>query len=686
MAESINILERFAIPDLMGKNFFIPDYQRGYRWDKLQIFQLLSDIDLFRKYGKGAFYCLQPIIVKECDLAFLSQLDGYEPSNYDNNKWYEVIDGQQRLTTIRLILAYNNLINPLQWKKDCFKLFYQTRPGLGKLFDSFKYDRDKGLLCDVDTTDLDIDSFHVFQGLNYINELCSEPGASFEERSSLEQFPTFMSTFYGKKLDDNSISTEKSVQVLWYELRDGTNPQEVFKRLNDNKIELTNSELIRALFLSSSAQYKLDKSFNVKNKAEAEDNMRQRKQAHISEQWDIIEHKLRDENFWAFITNCSRQSYSCRIEFLFDLISQKYSDSKDTPYGLNRKDTRYTYLFFDRELEKTKKENPSQDYLWDLWTKIETYFTTLSFWFEDRNLYHWIGYLIYTKGDSILPSLLYDATSIGRRAFEIKLITMIIGDDTKNGDLIELPGVVPFDYHGLTYDKDGDEIERLLCLYNIETYRRNKLLPMFPFKHFKDASWTLEHIHAQNSVGLPKDDNLVLMKWLEENIEALMKFRLKLIKESEEDKMAISLINRMQQSYDKGQKNISYNAVTAHFDAVLSFFNSFCKKKDLPAKIHELSNMTLLIGEINTAIGKSAFEIKRQKLVRMDAEGKFIPYCTKRVFMKYCNIKDKDFEVQQTSCWDDSDKLNYQTDIDSVMLNLRNALEERKSMEDKCYE
>ena len=51
MPTEINIIDRYAIPDLMGKNFFIPDYQRGYRWDKTQIFQLLSDIDLFRRAG-----------------------------------------------------------------------------------------------------------------------------------------------------------------------------------------------------------------------------------------------------------------------------------------------------------------------------------------------------------------------------------------------------------------------------------------------------------------------------------------------------------------------------------------------------------------------------------------------------------------------------------------------------------
>ena len=96
--------------------------------------------------------------------------------------------------------------------------------------------------------------------------------------------------------------------------------------------------------------------------------------------------------------------------------------------------------------------------------------------------------------------------------------------------------------------------------------------------------------------------------------------------------------------------------------------------------------MTLLSGEINTAVGKSAFEIKRQKIVRMDAEGKFIPYCTKKVFMKYCNIQDSDFEVQQTSCWDDGDKINYQEDIDNVISNLKAVLKDKKYQEDKSNE
>ena len=51
-----NILIRQAIPDLSGKNFFIPDYQRGYRWGSRQVEQLLEDLYAFFEKGKGEFY------------------------------------------------------------------------------------------------------------------------------------------------------------------------------------------------------------------------------------------------------------------------------------------------------------------------------------------------------------------------------------------------------------------------------------------------------------------------------------------------------------------------------------------------------------------------------------------------------------------------------------------------------
>ncbi len=85
-----NILELKTVNELQGYNFYVPSYQRGYRWSSKEIIELLNDISDFNPRPVGdtdekTWYCLQPIVVKEKD-----------------ETTYEVIDGQQRLTDLPL--------------------------------------------------------------------------------------------------------------------------------------------------------------------------------------------------------------------------------------------------------------------------------------------------------------------------------------------------------------------------------------------------------------------------------------------------------------------------------------------------------------------------------------------------------------------------------------------------------
>ena len=96
-----------SVYDLLDKNYFIPSYQRGYRWEKRQIQDLLEDLYNFacdKDKTDGSFYCLQPIVVKKCDE--VTKVSNDLQSELDNNEWYEVIDGQQRLTSLYLLLKY----------------------------------------------------------------------------------------------------------------------------------------------------------------------------------------------------------------------------------------------------------------------------------------------------------------------------------------------------------------------------------------------------------------------------------------------------------------------------------------------------------------------------------------------------------------------------------------------------
>lgn len=70
-------------------HFYIPSYQRGYRWKKKQVLQLIDDIDGFTPTEATPFYFLQALAI----------------ANDIQNHRVNVVDGQQRLTTLKLILG-----------------------------------------------------------------------------------------------------------------------------------------------------------------------------------------------------------------------------------------------------------------------------------------------------------------------------------------------------------------------------------------------------------------------------------------------------------------------------------------------------------------------------------------------------------------------------------------------------
>ena len=89
-----NIIKQVKVSDLLDDRlFFIPSYQRGYRWTKQQVYDLCNDLLEYTLKGNKSsesFYSLQPLIVRK----------GQFEINGELREAYEVIDGQQRLTTV----------------------------------------------------------------------------------------------------------------------------------------------------------------------------------------------------------------------------------------------------------------------------------------------------------------------------------------------------------------------------------------------------------------------------------------------------------------------------------------------------------------------------------------------------------------------------------------------------------
>ena len=641
---SVNYLELLAIPELCNKNFFIPDYQRGYRWGDIQIRQMLEDIYsfIYDKNAAGSFYCLQPVVVKKMtpDEVAANKLE----SAFDNNTWYEVIDGQQRLTTIRIILALESQID--RFNKMRFNMYYQTRPELGKLFDKLGiYEENERFIVKFDNDNdqcNDIDSWHIHNAANKILDWFQNGSGYF--KPSIQEFKGgFYENF------SNTKEKDKSVQVIWYELCDKSDPYEMFKRLNDKSISLNNAELIRGMFLSDSAVYKgeelLLSQFDEDVRPIVEKRELARKQSHIIEEWDIIEKQLWDDKFWSFIKKeKNSDEYSCRIEYIFDLISKKTS---------NQKDSLYTYLEFDGML----KSGAVKD-LWDLWLKVETYFSLLIAWYNDRYYYHKIGFLTTELGSSVLIEMLSESTNVSKKEFKKTIegrINSAIHDKKK-------PGRKILDY---TYKDDYNMLKRVLFLYNVETtYKQG--LEFFPFERYKDYEWTLEHIHAQNSERIDHSIKDKWVEWFDENKKVLERLSSRLPND-ENLTLLISFFNNEYNRLINYKDKYTFNDVTKVFDLVLKYFNDLSAQEGTPTVMHGISNMALLSGSTNASIGNSVFEVKRQMIMDDDARGNYIPLCTRKVFLKYYNKNDKNFTVQQNFYWSDKDRKHYLEDIKEVL-------------------
>ena len=641
---SVNYLELLAIPELCNKNFFIPDYQRGYRWGDIQIRQMLEDIYsfIYDKNAAGSFYCLQPVVVKKMtpDEVAANKLE----SAFDNNTWYEVIDGQQRLTTIRIILALESQID--RFNKMRFNMYYQTRPELGKLFDKLRIDeKDERFIVKFDNDNdqcNDIDSWHIHNAANKILDWFQNGSGYF--KPSIQEFKGgFYENF------SNTKEKDKSVQVIWYELCDKSDPYEMFKRLNDKSISLNNAELIRGMFLSDSAVYKgeelLLSQFDEDVRPIVEKRELARKQSHIIEEWDIIEKQLWDDKFWSFIKKeKNSDDYSCRIEYIFDLISKKTS---------NQKDSLYTYLEFDGML----KSGAVKD-LWELLLKVETYFSLLIAWYNDRYYYHKIGFLTTELGSSVLIEMLSESTNVSKKEFKKTIegrINSAIHDKKK-------PGRKILDY---TYKDDYNMLKRVLFLYNVETtYKQG--LEFFPFERYKDYEWTLEHIHAQNSERIDHSIKDKWVEWFDENKKVLERLSSRLPND-ENLTLLISFFNNEYNRLINYKDKYTFNDVTKVFDLVLKYFNDLSAQEGTPTVMHGISNMALLSGSTNASIGNSVFEVKRQMIMDDDAKGNYIPLCTRKVFLKYYNKNDKNFTVQQNFYWSDKDRKHYLEDIKEVL-------------------
>jgi len=527
------------------EDFFVAAYQRGYRWGEHEVEQLLDDL----RGSIGSTYFLQSVVVSR-------RADG---------SW-ELVDGQQRLTTLYLIFRYLQREHPPCTGPN-FSITYETRPGSKEYLD----------LLDEAGAATNIDFFHMYRAYQRIRSWFDDlgPDAAGEATRLQEHL-------------------SEGAKVIWYEAPAGTDPNDLFRRLNVGRIPLTDAELVKALLLSRSqgGPGETDRS------------------PEIATHWDAFERDLRSPELWAFVTGES-ESRATHLGLLLDTLA-------GGPTGSERP------LFHTFEQLRGEIEADPQKF----WERVVHLHSLVLGWYEDRDLFHKIGFLV----------------AVGREFRELVELSSGEGRSeflrTLDSEIRERLNLTEDDLADLTYAPKTGEV---LLLMNVETIRRMQhSSERYSFQAHAASTWSLEHIHAQQAEQLNTAEQW--RTWLGYHRSALHD-----LPGIDEDRRQ-QLLERIDHALSAGVNQEEFSALEQAVTALLSPDEELAD-----GELHSITNLALLDIGANAALSNSVFEVKRRHIIELDKKGSYIPVCTRNVFLKYCTEAGD----QQLHFWSAADRQAY---------------------------
>ena len=613
--------------------FFIPRYQRGYRWTKTQVEQFCEDI---YQTPEGKWNCIQPLVVKVRDGRI------------------EVIDGQQRLTTIYLILKVLE-------KEPGFTLEYKTREKSQEFLEEI------GDESENESKD-NIDFSRMFAAYKTIKEFC--------EKTDTDK----------KQFGDNLLEHTK---FIWYEPEGNEDSERLFSRLNTGKIPLTDAELIKATLLNRS-------NFQGEKSSESNEYV-QRRQFEIASEWDDMENSLHDEAFWCFLFDpVDKDRFKgVRLDVIFELWARKAKankydehqkiygehavwkavDDKLNPKKDDGKTNRKGGEGQDSEKSKTPDERATA-----FWAEIRKLYGTLQTWYRDPEIYHYLGYLLCrevrskeTNTINMLVEYIGEEWEKKRRTkkefvdevlrTEVKTHLKI---DPKRNEMKE-NDLKEFSY------AEYDDAKRVLLLHNVLTYlqrlkntqeKYNTLSPVrFPFNLYKREKWDVEHIASRTPNDLTDRTNQI--NWLlavydfiqdnklRQNIEEYVK------KDSSDDNDFANLKNEIlgKNKWLESQGENSYKDALANLVLLDQRTNRQYKNSIFPLKRQWI--LAKERGEKITASKLNKGKIDKETISFPD--NAYILPCTKDVFTKSYNE-----HMDHGLDWTDEDGTKYLEEMANV--------------------
>ncbi|MDW9380681.1 DUF262 domain-containing protein [Chryseobacterium sp. JV558] len=201
------------LKEIFNHQYIVPLYQRNYAWAEDEIAQLLQDLyENFKKFeiNQNLNYFIGSLVV-------LKRKDDF----------YEVIDGQQRLTTLSILLKILGLV-------ESSKLFYESRPEVETFFDSY--------YKNVKTQDMAFNHkvSHLINAVDLLNNTFINPDEKTEKRLSEISRPDLFKKF-----------VFENVILVLVEIPQETDVASYFEIMNNRGEQLKKHEILKSYLMDT---------------------------------------------------------------------------------------------------------------------------------------------------------------------------------------------------------------------------------------------------------------------------------------------------------------------------------------------------------------------------------------------------------------------------------------------------
>lgn len=540
--------------------FIIPYLQRTYKWKEKQAKQMLEDFSEFLKQEK-TYYCMQPLAVVKIG----------------DNK-YELLDGQQRLTT--LLILWRILFEDDKEKNTSYPY-------------KFEYERDSS------------ESNTLLNRYSFITE--SDEIKKGEHRNIDEYY---MSKVYGaikQYFIDNSDNQKedfkkllkgegKHILFLWYEVNE-EEKHTTFAHLNSGKIELTCSELIKAVLLSDCNKESLD------NNGLPDKSL-------VAAQYAEMEEAFNDDRLWYMLQTDEPLYNGSRMDLLFNMV---LNISRKT-YEADPKAAFYE-VYTEKKVDLSK-----------FWKDCRAYFVRIMDLYKNPYTYHYMGYLTYTEGNNKIDDWVEAYKESGLKGCIEQLKSKVRESISGLGD-----------FEKITYsDTSKATLRKIFILHNIQTilihYEAIKKANLglrfsyeqFPFELLYSQRWDIEHIASQTENPLTKQ----------------MDFKDWIASVKADYPEIFAQRPELNNEIDLFEKDYKFEKFKQIYNEIVG-----SAEKNSPQNKDGLGNLVLLDSHTNRSYHNSLYKRKRKIILaasNIDNQNNeyqvtYIPRCTLNVFLKTYN-------------------------------------------------